>query len=220
MTKTLKRSIGITFILILISALSGGGITLGMAVFSGHYIFSGIFFLLYILLFLIALIYSSSNVIFALPCKKFLRTLFFVLWLILYSVLSYCLLFAWIFLGFRFSDICWNINYLMNHCLNSVAILMIPLKWFWVFLKSVKIKVLFVSAWLLTKMQFYILPRSWWKIKNRWPFFQVWQKFCEVFFTKLLHKGFFASGKIKIRSDIMIFKGNNSRKGTIPNNKK
>ena len=131
MTKTLKRSIGITFILILISALSGGGITLGMAVFSGNYI-SGIFFLLYILLFLIALIYSSSNVIFALPCKKFLRTLFFVLWLISYSVLSYCLLFAWIFLGSRFSDICWNINYLMNHCLNSVAILMIPLKWFWV----------------------------------------------------------------------------------------
>ena len=136
MTKTLKRSIGITFILILISALSGGGITLGMAVFSGHYIFSGIFFLLYILLFLIALIYSSSNVIFALPCKKFLRTLFFVLWLISYSVLSYCLLFAWIFLGFRFSDICWNINYLMNHCLISVAILMIPLKWFWVFLNQ------------------------------------------------------------------------------------
>ena len=29
---------------------------------------------------------------------------------------------------------------------------------FWVFLKSVKIKVLFVSAWLLTKIQFYILP--------------------------------------------------------------
>ena len=136
MTKTLKRSIGITFILILISALSGGGITLGMAVFSGHYIFTGIFFLLYILLFLIALIYSSSNVIFALPCKKFLRTLFFVLWLISYSVLSYCLLFAWIFLGFRFSDICWNINYLMNHCLNPVAILMIPLKWFWVFLNQ------------------------------------------------------------------------------------
>ena len=135
MTKTLKRSIGITFILILISALSGGGITLGMAVFSGNYI-SGIFFLLYILLFLIALIYSSSNVIFALPCKKFLRTLFFVLWLISYSVLSYCLLFAWIFLGFRFSDICWNINYLMNHRLNSVAILMIPLKWFWVFLNK------------------------------------------------------------------------------------
>ena len=104
MTKTLKRSIGITFILILISALSGGGITLGMAV-SGNYIL-GIFFLLYILLFLIALIYSSSNVIFALPCKKILRTLFFVLWLISYSVLSYCLLFAWIFLGFRFSDIC------------------------------------------------------------------------------------------------------------------
>ena len=76
MTKTLKRSIGITFILILISALSGGGITLGMAVFSGNYI-SGIFFLLYILLSLIVLIYSSSNVIFALPCKKFLRTLFF-----------------------------------------------------------------------------------------------------------------------------------------------
>ena len=129
MTKTLKRSIGITFILILISALSGGGITLGMA----NYI-SGIFFLLYILLFLIALIYSSSNVIFALPCKKFLRTLFFVLWLISYSVLSYCLLFVWIFLGFKFSDICWNINYLMNHRLNSVAILMIPLKWLWVFL--------------------------------------------------------------------------------------
>ena len=132
MTKTLKRSIGITFILILISALSGGGITLGMAVFSGNYI-SGTFFLLYILLSFIALIYSSSNVIFALPCKKFLRTLFFVLWLISYSVLSYCLLFAWIFLGFSFSDICWNINYLMNHRLNSVAILMIPLKWFWVF---------------------------------------------------------------------------------------
>ena len=112
--KTLKRSIGITFILILISALSGGGITLGM-VFSENYIL-GIFFLLYILLFLIALIYSSSNVIFALPCKKILRTLFFVLWLISYSVLSYCLLFAWIFLGFRFSDICWNINYLMMNC--------------------------------------------------------------------------------------------------------
>ena len=97
-------SIFSSFILILISALSGGGITLGMAVFSGNYI-SRIFFPLYILLFLIALIYSSSNVIFALPCKKFLRTLFFVLWLISYAVLSYCLLFAWIFLGFSFSKI-------------------------------------------------------------------------------------------------------------------
>ena len=29
---------------------------------------------------------------------------------------------------------------------------------FWVFLKVPKIKVLFVSAWLLTKMQFHILP--------------------------------------------------------------
>ena len=29
---------------------------------------------------------------------------------------------------------------------------------FWLFLKSVKIKILFVSTWLLTKMQFYILP--------------------------------------------------------------
>ena len=136
MTKTLKRSIGITFILILISALSGGCITLDMAVFSGHYISCGIFFLLYILLSLIALIYSSSTVIFALPCKKFLRTLFFVLWLILYPVLSYCLLFVWIFLGFKFSDICWNINYLMNSRLNSVAILMITLQWFWVFLNK------------------------------------------------------------------------------------
>ena len=192
MTKTLKRSIGITFILILISALSGGGITLGMAVFSGNYI-SGIFFLLYILLFLIALIYSSSNVIFALPCKKFLRTLFFVLWLISYSVLSYCLLFAWIFLGFRFSYICWNINYLMNHCLNSVAILMIPLKWFWVFLKSLKIKVLFASAWLLTKMQFYTKPAHGGSYENADHFFNSRQKFCEVFFTKPLHKCFFAA---------------------------
>ena len=136
MTKTLKRSIGITFILILISALSGGGITLGMAVFSGKDYISGIFFLLYILLSLIVLIYSSSTVIFALQCKKILRTIFFVLWLILYSVLSYCLLFVWIFLGFKFSDICWNINYLMNHHLNSVAILMITLQWFWVFLNK------------------------------------------------------------------------------------
>ena len=106
MTKTLKRSIGTTFILILIAALSGGGITLGMAGFSGKDYIAVIFFLLYILLSLIVLIYSSSNVIFALPYKKIQRTLFFVLWLIFYSVFSYSLLFTWVFLGFKFSDIC------------------------------------------------------------------------------------------------------------------
>ena len=100
MTKTLKRSIGITFILILISALSGGGITLDMAVFSGHYIFTGIFFLLYILLFLIALIYSSSNVIFALPCKKFLRTLFL------------CIVADFIFSSILLSIICMDISWI------------------------------------------------------------------------------------------------------------
>ena len=170
MTKTLKRSIGITFILILISALSGGGITLGMAVFPGNYI-SGIFFLLYILLFLIALIYSSSNVIFALPCKKFLWTLFFVLWLISYSVLSYCLLFAWIFLGFRFSDICWNINYLMNHRLNSVAILMIPLKCFWVFLNKSEafFRIWFHSEILKFLPQNAVQARGTWRCSCRIP---------------------------------------------------
>ena len=134
MTKTLKRSIGITFILILIAALSGGGITLGMAGLFGKDYISVIFFLLYILLSLIVLIYSSSNVIFALPYKKIQRTLFFVLWLIFYSVLSYSLLFTWVFLGFKFSDRCWNINYSMNHRLNSVTILMTQLRWFWIFL--------------------------------------------------------------------------------------
>ena len=131
---------------------------------------------------------------------------------------------------------------------------------FWVFLKSVKIKVLFVSAWLLTKIQFYILPskgedtktervfisphfclenlpskflpckltlwgeevkmlasfylhpmvyldfyrhftlkkhqilpRSWGKIKKRRPFFQLSPKILWSFFTKPLHKGFFAA---------------------------
>ena len=138
MTKTLKRSIGTTIILILIAALSGGGITLGMAGFFGKDYIAVIFFLLYILLSLIVLIYSSSNVIFALPHKKIQRTLFFVLWLIFYSVLSYSLLFTWVFLGFKFSDICWNINYSMNHRLNSVTILMTPLRWFWVFLNKIE----------------------------------------------------------------------------------
>ena len=106
MTNLLKRSIGITCILVLISALSGGTITLSMAAFSGEFYITGISFLFYILLFFAVLIYGSSNVIFKLPCKKLLRTLFFVLWLIFYSALSYCLLFAWIFLGFQCSDIC------------------------------------------------------------------------------------------------------------------
>ena len=51
-------------------------------------------------------------------------------------------------------------------------------------------------------------------------FFKSDKNSVKFFFTKVLHKGFFASGKIKIRIDIMIFKGNNSSKGTIPNNKK
>ena len=138
-TKTLKRSIGITFILILIVALSGGGITLGMAGFFGKDYIAVIFFLLYILLSLIVLIYSSSNVIFALPYKKIQRTLFlFCGWFsIQFSlILSYSLLFTWVFLGFKFSDICWNINYSMNHRLNSVSILMTPLRWFWFFLNQ------------------------------------------------------------------------------------
>ena len=116
MTKSLKRSIGITLILTLISALCGGTITLSMAFFSGGGYITGTAFLFYILLFFVALIYGSSNVIFKLPCKKILRILFFALWLIFYSALSYCILFVWIFLGFKFSDICWNINYLMMNC--------------------------------------------------------------------------------------------------------
>ena len=126
MTKSLKHSIGITFILALISALSGGGITLSMAVFSGEFYSTGTSFLFYILLFFVVLIYGSSNVIFKLPCIKILRTLFFALWLIFYSALSYCLLCMWIFLGFKFPDICWNINSVMNYH-NPVPILITPL---------------------------------------------------------------------------------------------
>ena len=122
----LKRRIWITFILALISALSGGGITLSVAVFHANACIPGIFFLFYILLFFVVLVYGSSNVIFKLPCKKILRILFFVLWLIFYSVLSYCLLFAWIYLGFQFSDICWNTNHWMNYHHNPVAILITP----------------------------------------------------------------------------------------------
>ena len=126
MTKSLKHSIGITFILALISALSGGGITLSMAVFSGEFYSTETSFLFYILLFFVVLIYGSSNVIFKLPCIKILRTLFFVLWLIFYSALSYCLLCMWIFLGYKFPDICWNINSVMNYH-NPVPILITPL---------------------------------------------------------------------------------------------
>ena len=39
-------------------------------------------------------------------------------------------------------------------------------------------------------------------------FFKSDKNSVKFFFTKVLHKGFFASGKIKIRIDIMIFKGN------------
>ena len=134
-------------------------------------------------------------------------------------------------------------NFVWNHSL------------FWVFLKGVKIKVLFVSALLLTKSYFctepahgesyengacfclppflsgtiypknsylanlpfggkkwkcllppmvywdfyrhftlknhQFLPRSWGKIKKRWPFFQLSPKILWSFFTKPLHKGFF-----------------------------
>ena len=122
MTQSLKRSIGTTFILILISVLSGGFTMLFAAVFPSLETFNGVSshsvqgrclecmgwmsFLLYVSLHLTVLIYGSSNVIFKLTCKKILRMLFFVLWLISYSVLYYCLLCAWIFLGFRFSYIC------------------------------------------------------------------------------------------------------------------
>ena len=116
MTKSLKHSIGITFILALISTLSGGGITLSMAVFSGEFYSTVVSFLFYILLFFVVLIYGSSNVIFKLPCKKILRALFWALWLIFYSALSYCLLCMWIFLGFKFPDICWNINASSSVC--------------------------------------------------------------------------------------------------------
>ena len=140
-------------------------------------------------------------------------------------------------------------------CLKSVW----NLSKIWVFLKSAKIKILFVSAWLLTKSCFWTLPsmgevtktervficpifvwkiypqnsylanlpcggKKWkcWKVfiftqrsiwiftdilpskiinsyrgngkKIKWlAFFQVWQKFCEVFFTKPLHNGIFAA---------------------------
>ena len=76
MTNLLKRSIWITCILVLISALSGGTITLSMAAFSGEFYITGISFLFYILLFFVVLIYGSANVIFKLPCIKILRTLF------------------------------------------------------------------------------------------------------------------------------------------------
>ena len=63
---------------------------------------------------------------------------------------------------------------------------------FWLFLKGVKIKVLFVSAWLLTKSCFCAEPAHGGRWKNADHFFNSRQKFCEVFFTKGLHKGFFA----------------------------
>ena len=43
---------------------------------------------------------------------------------------------------------------------------------FWVFLKSVTIKVLFISAWLLTKMQFYIEPAQGGTYENGACFYQ------------------------------------------------
>ena len=97
-----------------------------MAVFSGEFYSTGTSFLFYILLFFVVLIYGSANVIFKLPCIKILRILFFALWLIFYSALSYCLLCMWIFLGFKFPDICWNINSVMNYH-NPVPILITPL---------------------------------------------------------------------------------------------
>ena len=107
MEKSLKRSIVITLILMLISALSGAAF-ISAAILSSKYSVGagGILFIIYLLSFFVTLIYGSGQVIFCLPCNKFLRTLFFFLWLIFYSALSYMLLFLWFYITLQVSDIC------------------------------------------------------------------------------------------------------------------
>ena len=107
MEKSLKRSIVITLILMLISALSGAAF-ISVAILSSKYSVGagGILFIIYLLSFFVTLIYGSGQMIFCLPCNKFLRTLFFFLWLIFYSALSYLLLFFWFYVAMELSDIC------------------------------------------------------------------------------------------------------------------
>lgn len=107
MEKSLKRSIVITLILMLISALSGAAF-FSAAILSSKYSVGagGILFIIYLLSFFVTLIYGSGQVIFHLPCNKYLRMLFFFLWLIFYSALSYMLLFLWFYITLQVSDIC------------------------------------------------------------------------------------------------------------------
>lgn len=91
----------------LISALAGAGF-IPAAISSSKFILgaSGVFFIIYLLSFFVTLIYGSGQVIFHLPCNKYLQMLFFFLWLIFYSALSYMLLFLWFHIVLQVSDIC------------------------------------------------------------------------------------------------------------------
>ena len=91
----------------LISALSGAAL-IPAAILSSKYSVGagGILFIIYLLSFFVTLIYGSGQVIFCLPCNKYLRMLLFFLWLIFYSALSYMLLFLWFYITLQVSDIC------------------------------------------------------------------------------------------------------------------
>lgn len=107
MEKSLKRSIWITLVFMLISALSGAAF-FPAAILSSKYSVGagGILFIIYLLSFFVTPIYGSGQVIFHLPCNKYLRMLFFFLWLIFYFALSYMLLFLWFYITLQVSDIC------------------------------------------------------------------------------------------------------------------